>query len=184
MAGIRNRGAQDLADARGSSHGAGMGRMERMGNGLRRAGWVAAAMFAVGLTGCAEMDIANGGTADVELRGIYMIPPTTSAASGGGTLNFAFDGAVSGSVNTVGLKKATVARIVEAAPATQTLPAMTQVLTLVKTGENTWAPAPGAKLSQFYLDSLRRGLLYVNIGSERFPEGELRGVLVQRGRGS
>jgi hypothetical protein len=107
----------------------------------------------------------------VTLSGANEVPPVTTSASGGGTITVGDDGAVSGSVSTMGVA-GTAAHIHEAAAGTNG----PVIVPLTKDGD-TYKVGAGAKLTAAQMASLKAGNLYVNVHSAANPGGEIRGQL-------
>jgi len=114
---------------------------------------------------------AMGADINVTLSGANEVPPVTTAAKGTGVITVGNDGAVSGSITTTGVA-ATAAHIHEA-PAGKN---GSVIVPFTKTGD-AWGPAPGAKLTEAQMASLKAGNLYVNVHSAANPGGEIRGQL-------
>jgi hypothetical protein len=106
------------------------------------------------------------------LSGANEVPSNASTATGVGTLQITADGAVSGTVTVSGMT-ATAAHI-HLAPAGQNGPV---IVPLVKTGDNAFAAAEGAKLTDTQYASYLAGNLYVNVHSAAVPGGEVRAQL-------
>jgi hypothetical protein len=95
----------------------------------------------------------------------------TTSASGSGTFTIGDDGAVSGSVTTMGV--AGTAAHLHLAPAGKNGPV---IVPLTKDGD-TYKAAPGAKLTAEQLASFKAGDVYVNVHSAANPGGEIRAQL-------
>lgn len=136
---------------------------------LRAGHWllpvVAVALIAAG---CASMDRATSGH-HVVLQGSQEVPPVTTSATGSGTITIRPDGSVSGSVTTTGIN-ATAAHIHQGARGANG----PVIVPMVKSGDNTWTFAPGAKLTEAQYAAHRSGNLYVNVHSAAHPGGEIR----------
>ena len=115
---------------------------------------------------------AFGADIKVTLSGANEVPPVTTSATGGGTVTVGADGAVSGGVTTTGVA-GTAAHIHEA-PAGKNGGV---IVPMVKSGDSGWTFAPGAKLTEAQMASLKAGNLYINVHSAANPGGELRGQL-------
>jgi len=115
---------------------------------------------------------AWAGAVQVKLSGAEEVPPVTTSGSGGGTINVADDGSVSGSVTTTGVP-GTMAHIHEAAPGKNG----GVVIPLEKKGDHEWAVPAGAKLNAEQLKSFKAGNLYVNVHTDKNKGGEVRGQL-------
>jgi CHRD domain-containing protein len=111
-----------------------------------------------------------GGTR-VHLSGADEVPPTRSEATGSGNIYVQEDGAVSGAITTSGVE-GTAAHI-HVGSRRQIGPI---AVPLAKSGDTYTVPA-GAKLDAEQLKAFREGRLYVNVHSERFKSGEIRGQL-------
>jgi hypothetical protein len=116
---------------------------------------------------------AFGADIKVTLSGANEVPPVTTSAQGSGTVTVGADGAVSGGVTTTGVA-GTAAHIHEAAAGKNG----GVIVPMVKNGDNGWTFAPGAKLSDAQMASLKAGNLYINVHSAANPGGELRGQLM------
>ncbi len=108
----------------------------------------------------------------VTLSGDQEVPAVKTSASGSGTIHIGDDKSVSGSITTSGIT-ANAAHIHEAA-AGKNGPV---IVPLSKSGDNGWAIAPGAKLTDAQFASFKAGNLYVNVHSAAHPGGEIRGQL-------
>jgi hypothetical protein len=133
-----------------------------------------AAAFAMVLAVAACAHHHHGGThhAQQMLSGANEVPPNASTATGVGTLQITADGSVSGAVTVSGM--AATAAHIHLAPAGQNGPV---IVPLVKTGDNAFAAAAGAKLTDTQYASYLAGNLYVNVHSAAIPGGEVRAQL-------
>lgn len=127
------------------------------------------AVVALSLAACASM--MGGKTVNVSLSGSQEVPPVSVPGSGSGSFNVGDDGAVSGSVTTTGVE-GTMAHIHLGAKG-QNGPV---VVPLTKSGDTYTAPA-GAKLNDAQLQAFRAGNLYVNVHTNKYKGGEVRGQL-------
>jgi hypothetical protein len=165
----------------------------RMNNLIKdvRVLWVAAAAAVLLATGCssaksqdpAAMPAAATPTAlnptpmpgaamagkDMMLSGAQEVPPNPSTASGTSTIMIGTDLSVTGSIEVMGMAP-TMAHIHEAAKGTNG----PVIVPFAKTGEHTFAPAPGAKLTESQYTSYKAGKLYINVHSATYPGGEIR----------
>jgi hypothetical protein len=127
---------------------------------------VVAAAFAVIGASALAADIS------VKLVGAEETPPTTTAATGAGTISIAADKSVSGTVKTQGIE-GTVAHIHLGAVGQAGPP----IITLTKGSGGVWSVPAGAKLTDEQYTSFKAGNLYVNVHSADHPAGEIRGQL-------
>ncbi|MET0858786.1 MAG: CHRD domain-containing protein [Telluria sp.] len=97
------------------------------------------------------------------------VPPNPSTATGKSTIWIGPDMMVTGTVQVMGMTP-TMAHIHEAVQGANG----PVILPFAKTGENTFAPAPGAKLTAAQYASYQQGKLYVNVHSAAYPGGEVR----------
>jgi len=125
-----------------------------------------------GLLVAATIGVANAEDVSVKLTGAEETPAVTTSATGEGKISIAKDGSVKGSVKTKGIV-GTAAHIHEA-PAGKAGP---PVITLQKSGDDTWTVPEGAKLTEAQLKSFKDGNLYVNVHSAEHKPGEIRGQL-------
>ncbi len=107
----------------------------------------------------------------VTLSGSQQNPPVTTSATGSATVTVNDDMTVSVSVTTTGI--AATASHIHMAPAGQNGPV---IVPFTKTGE-TWASAPGAKLTEAQFAAFKAGNTYVNVHSAANPGGEIRGQI-------
>lgn len=112
---------------------------------------------------------AHAADVAVKLSGDQEVPPVTSAATGHGTIVIKSDKTVSGSIKTTGID-GTVAHIHLAEPGKNGPP----IITLTKSGDNTWSVPEGAKLTDEQYKSFKDGNLYVNVHSAEHKGGEIR----------
>jgi hypothetical protein len=120
----------------------------------------------------AAMGVANAEDVSVKLTGADETPPVTTSASGQGKISISKDGTVKGSVKTKGVT-GTAAHIHEAPPGKAGPP----IITLTKSGEDTWMVPEGAKLTEEQMKAFKDGNLYVNVHSAEHKPGEIRGQL-------
>jgi hypothetical protein len=120
----------------------------------------------------AAMGVASAEDVSVKLDGADETPPVTTSATGEGKISVAKDGTVKGSVKTKGIV-GTMAHIHEA-PAGKAGP---PIITLTKSGEDTWKVPDGSKLTEEQMKAFKDGNLYVNVHSAEHKPGEIRGQL-------
>jgi len=128
------------------------------------------AVAVISLAACSTMPY--GSQVRVTLSGDQEVPAVRTSASGGGTITINTDKSVSGSVATTGVA-GTAAHIHHAA-AGKNGPV---IVPMIKSGDNTWSFAAGAKLTDAQYDAFKAGDLYVNVHSAENKGGEIRGQL-------
>jgi hypothetical protein len=116
--------------------------------------------------------VAGAQDVAVKLTGAEQTPAVTTSATGEGKITVGKDGSVKGSVKTQGVV-GTAVHIHEAPPGKAGPP----VISLQKTGDDTWTVPEGAKLTEAQLKSFKDGNLYVNVHSAEHKPGEIRGQL-------
>ena len=99
------------------------------------------------------------------------VPPAASSGSGSGSIRVAEDGSVSGSVSTTGVQ-GTMAHIHQGAKGMNG----PVIVPLTKSGDTYTVPA-NAKLNASQMQALKAGNLYVNVHSDKYKGGEVRGQL-------
>jgi hypothetical protein len=116
----------------------------------------------------------HAGDTQVSLSGAEETPAVTTNASGSGLISVGSgaDHAVSGGITTKDVQ-ATAAHIHLAAPGKSGPP----VITLAKTGDNTWTVPAGSTLNDEQYASYLAGNLYINVHSADHKPGEIRGQL-------
>lgn len=107
----------------------------------------------------------------VNLSGAQEVPPNTSSAKGSGEISLAPDGVVSGSVTVTGMTS-TAAHIHDGAPGKNG-----PVIVKLDKTDTGFAVPGGAKLSAEQVTNFKAGNTYINVHSEAFPPGEIRGQL-------
>ncbi|MDQ2963058.1 MAG: CHRD domain-containing protein [Pseudomonadota bacterium] len=123
------------------------------------------------VVGCASMSQPMS-SQQIALSGSNEVPPVTTSASGTGTVRINPDRTVSANITVTGMT-ATASHIHEGA-ASANGPV---IVPFTKTGDNTFAAAEGAKLSESQYASYKAGNLYVNVHSANNPGGEVRAQL-------
>jgi hypothetical protein len=116
--------------------------------------------------------VASAEDVAVKLTGDQEVPAVTTSATGAGKISISADKTVSGSVTTKGVM-GTAAHIHEAPPGKAGPP----IITLVKSGDDTWTVPEGAKLTDAQYESFKSGNLYVNVHSAEHKPGEIRAQL-------
>ena len=134
------------------------------------AGMAAAGLIAV-VAGCASMSGMMGGQ-NVSLTGTAQVPAVTTSASGNAVVTIKADRSVSATVTVTGMT-ATASHIHEAAAGANG----PVIVPFTKTGDNTFASMPDAKLTEAQYAAYKAGNLYVNVHSAKNPGGEVRGQL-------
>jgi hypothetical protein len=123
------------------------------------------------LAGCATMAPMMGGQ-KLDLSGAQEVPAVTTAATGTATVDIKSDRSVKATVTVSGMT-ATASHIHEGAAGANG----PVIVPFVKTGDNTFASAPDAKLTEAQYESYKAGKLYVNVHSAKNPGGEVRAQL-------
>ncbi len=133
------------------------------------------AVFA--LAACAQMKekmpdwMPGSGATGVKLSGAEEVPPASTSGSGSGSFRIADDGSISGSVSTTGVP-GTMAHIHQASKG-QNGPV---IVPLTKNGD-TYSVPEGRKLTAAQMQAFKAGNLYVNVHSNAYKGGEVRGQL-------
>jgi CHRD domain len=111
-------------------------------------------------------------TQQITLSGASEVPPVATSATGSATVTVAADRSVKASVSVSGMTP-TASHIHEGAPGANG----PVIVPFAKTGDNTFAAADGAKLTEAQYASYKAGNLYVNVHSAKNPGGEIRAQL-------
>lgn len=106
------------------------------------------------------------------LTGDAEVPPVATSATGNGHINVMPDRTVNGSIKVSGFVP-TVAHIHEAAAGKNGPP----IVTLTQTAADSFAVPADTKLTEGQYASYLAGNFYVNVHSERNPNGEVRAQL-------
>jgi hypothetical protein len=128
--------------------------------------WVFAVAALLLSTACSSMNPKDSGAT---LTGAQEVPANPSTASGKSMIVIGADKTVTGSVEVTGMTP-TAAHIHEAAKGANG----PVIVPFTKTGANTFAPPPGAKLTDEQYASYQAGKLYLNVHSATYPGGEIR----------
>ncbi|MET0345860.1 MAG: CHRD domain-containing protein [Casimicrobiaceae bacterium] len=133
------------------------------------------ALLLIGAAGliasCATMAPMVGGQR-VDLKGENEVPPVTTTATGTAVVDIKSDRSVTATVTVTGMT-ATASHIHEASAGANG----PVIVPFTKTGDNTFAAAPDAKLTEAQYESYKAGKLYVNVHSAKNPGGEVRAQL-------
>jgi hypothetical protein len=122
------------------------------------------------LASCATMSPAT--EQKVALTGDSEVPAVATTATGTATVDIRPDRSVKVLVVVTGMT-ATASHIHEAAAGANG----PVIVPFTKTGDNTFASADGARLTEAQYESYKAGKLYVNVHSAKNPGGEIRGQL-------
>jgi hypothetical protein len=128
--------------------------------------------LAVAAVMAAAFGVANAEDVSVKLTGAEEVPAVTTEATASGKISIAKDMTVTGSVKTKGIT-GTAAHIHEAAAGKNGPP----IITLVKSGDDTFTVPEGSKLTEAQYQSFKSGNLYVNVHSAEHKPGEIRAQL-------
>jgi hypothetical protein len=112
---------------------------------------------------------ASAPMAPATLTGAQEVPANTSTARGANMIVIGDDRSVSGSVQVTGMTP-TMAHIHQASKGSNG----PVIIPFTKTGDMTFAPAPGARLTEAQYASYKAGDLYINVHSAAYPGGEVR----------
>ena len=113
----------------------------------------------------------GSGAIKVSLSGSEEVPPVTVPGTGSGSFRVAEDGTISGSVSTKDVQ-GTMAHIHRGAKGANG----PVIVPLDKNGDTYTVPA-GRKLTPEQMNDLKAGNLYVNVHTNRYKGGEVRGQL-------
>jgi hypothetical protein len=108
----------------------------------------------------------------VKLDGVNEVPPASSTATGTATVTVGDDRSVKANV-TVNSMTATASHIHMGAAGTNG----PVIVPFTKTGDNAFAAAADAKLTEEQYKAYKAGQLYVNVHSTLYPGGEVRAQL-------
>ena len=136
---------------------------------------VATAVSVALLAGCGMMRNNMHGGESVLLAAQNEVPPASSTAAGSGMVTVGSDCMVSVRVTVTGMM-ATAAHIHEGAPGANG----PVIVPLNKAGDNSFEAASGAKMTEGQCAAYRAGNTYVNVHSDKFKGGEVRGQLKGR----
>jgi hypothetical protein len=135
------------------------------------------AIAVLALASCAGMRekmpdwMPGSGAIKVSLTGAEEVPPISVPGSGSGSFRVAEDGTISGSATTKDVQ-GTMAHIHRGAKGANG----PVIIPLEKNGDTYTVPA-GRKLTPQQMDDLKAGNLYVNVHTNRYKGGEVRGQL-------
>ena len=122
-----------------------------------------------GIGGKLRHDGADGRGQRLTLSGAEEVPAVTTTATGNATIDIKADRSVTATVTVPGMT-ATASHIHEGAAGANG----PVIVPFTKTGDNTFAAAPDAKLTEAQYESYKQGKLYVNVHSAKNPGGEIR----------
>ena len=135
-------------------------------------------ILAVAMSGCQHAEaqsqekVAAENDTTVMLSGQQEVPPVSSSAAGTAMINVAPDRTVSGKVTYSGVE-ATAAHIHQGGRGSNGPP----IVPLNKVSDSTFVVPQDARLTEEQYEQYKKGNLYVNIHSKRYPGGELRAQL-------
>jgi len=132
--------------------------------------WVGIGVAAILVAGCTST--ARPGGTRLTLNGNQEVPAVNTAAYGRGMITVDADQSIKGSVSTNGI--AATAAHIHIAPTGQNGPV---IIPLTMTPDGIWWVPAGAKLTNEQYDAFKAGKLYVNVHSDAYKGGEIRGQL-------
>ena len=141
-----------------------------MGTAMRKSllrGAIVAGAF--GLVTASVALAQSMGAQTLTLSGASEVPPVTTTATGTAMVTIGADKSVKATVTTSGMMP-TASHIHEGAAGANG----PVIVPFAKTGDNTFAAADGAKLTDAQYASYLAGNLYVNVHSAKNPGGEIR----------
>lgn len=141
----------------------------------RRAAGMSALLFAAAagvLASCATTSPIVGGQ-NIALIGANEVPAVATAASGNALVHIRPDRSVTATITVSGMT-ATASHIHEGAAGSNG----PVIVPFVKTDDNVFAAAEGAKLTEAQYESYKAGKLYVNVHSAKYPGGEIRAQIL------
>lgn len=146
-----------------------------MNTSMSKSKWgtaLAAVGMMVVLSSCTSMRPMMMAGQKIELSGANEVPAVVTTASGTATVTIKDDRSVVALVTVTGLT-ATASHIHEGAAGSNG----PVIVPFTKTGDNTFASADGAKLTEAQYAAYKAGNLYVNVHTAKNPGGEVRGQL-------
>ncbi len=132
-------------------------------------------VFTVVLGACSILGVKdmNNKEIRVTLSGANEVPPVNTSASGAGTIFVSADKTISGAITTTGIT-GTAAHIHLGAAGTNG----PVIVPLKKSGDGGWSVHPGTEITEAQFASFKRGELYINVHSDAYKAGEIRGQLI------
>ena len=109
----------------------------------------------------------------VLLDGSQQVPPVATSAAGEAAIRVSSDKVVTGEIRTIGIE-ATAAHIHTGAAGVDG----PIIITFTQSSENTWTAIPDSILTDDQFESFKAGNLYLNVHSDAFPDGEIRGQII------
>lgn len=134
---------------------------------------VAGLLVAVSLALAAFSTIAMAQELKFRLSGAAEVPPVSTMASGNAAITVGKDMAIGGTVMTSGIK-ASMAHIHHGKIGTNG----PVIITLTSISDDVWRVPDGSRLNEAEYRAYLGGELYVNVHSEKYQGGELRGQLL------
>ena len=116
--------------------------------------------------------VAMAHAAEVKLSGAEEVPAVHTSSTGEGKINVAADKSVSGSVNTRGVNGSAAHIHLGAAGKAGAV-----VITLDKIADTVWGVPNDARLTDAQYKKYEAGELYVNVHSDKYKDGEIRGQI-------
>jgi hypothetical protein len=135
--------------------------------------------FGAAIAAAALLLLAGGAPASAQQAGVALVgaaqvPPVETAATGIALIAVGEDGAVSGRIETRGIGQIIAVHVHAGAPGTNG----PVVITLDKSSDgNIWTIPDGARLADADYRAYLAGHLYINVHSDEYKAGELRGQL-------
>lgn len=140
----------------------------------RRACIGAIALAAVGFAGCASLEYEATGQ-QLRLWGSNEVPPVSTPAYGTATVNIAKDRSVAVTLSVLDMAP-TAAHIHEGAPGANG----PVIVPLNRISEQSFVAPPNATLTPAQYEAYKKGNLYINVHSAKYPGGEVRAQIMGR----